>query len=288
MPPIPKTCIVCGSEPRPYVANGLPVWRCQNCSLMWRQSFDVPISYYEKGPGGFSKEKEKLQRRNIRDRIRTIARYVNLDSTCDVGGSKGYFVEELIRGGYRNVLGVDPNKIQVNEAQRRGVPMLTGSTENILEIFQQKRIKNATLFHVVEHLPDPQGAIRQIYDALPAGGFLVIETPDFGSDPFRKLKYKHKLVYKEHLFYFTRDNLQKFLVRMGFTIVYAGQRDFDQYHLNARESLFRLNLMSKSGDLSLSQKIILRLSESFLVLPLSLAVRFLGRGSLVLAIGQKP
>src|SRR3989344_5893940 len=203
---VPKKCIICGSHPGAYAANDLPMWRCPQCSLMWRQSFDVPISHYEEADGGFSASKEKLQRRNIKDRIRTVGTYVNLDNTCDIGGSKGYFVEELLKSGYRNVYGIDPNKVQVEAAVRRGTSMLAGSTEDLQNFFPARKTKIATLFHVIEHLPDPVKTITDIYTALPANGYLIVETPDFSSYSFQKLNYRHKLVYEEHLFYFTFDN----------------------------------------------------------------------------------
>ncbi len=254
---------------------------------MWRQSFDVPISHYEEKEGGFSEDKEKLQRRNIRDRINTIRKWVDLNNTCDVGGSKGYFVEELIKSGCSGAYGVDPNRIQVEAANRRGTPMIAGSTADIHKIFPEKMTKNASLFHVIEHLPDPVKTITEIYNALPKGGYLIVETPDFSSYSFGKLNYKHKLVYEEHLFYFNSDNLKDFLKKIGFEIIYSGKRDFDQYHLNARESLFRLGLMNKEDNLNIFQRIILKTVGVFFTVPLSLVIKFLGRGNFTLVISRK-
>lgn len=255
---------------------------------MWRQSFDVPISHYEEAQGGFSKEKEKLQRRNISDRIRTISTYVQLDNTCDIGGSKGYFVEELIQKGRKGVYGIDPNKIQVEAAVQRGTPMVAGSTEDIHRIFPERKTQNATLFHVIEHLPDPIKTVSEIYEALPNKGIFIVETPDFSSYAFRKLNYIHKLVYEEHFFYFNQNNLQEFLKKIGFNIIYIGKRDFDQYHLNIRESLFRLGLIKKEGNSNFLQRAVLKLLGIFFTVPLAMVVKFLRRGNFVLMIVQKP
>lgn len=287
MSAIPELCIICGTSPITIKLNNLDFWKCQGCGLMWRQSFDIPISHYEDKEGGFSKDKEKLQRRNIRDRIRTIGRYVNLNNTCDIGGSKGYFVEGLIESGYKEVYGIDPNKTQVEAAKLRGTPMVVGSTEDIYKIFPEKKTENVSLFHVIEHLPDPVKTITEIYDALPINGHLIVETPDFNSYSFQKLNYQHKLVYEEHLFYFNQNNLPQFLEKIGFSIIYTGKRDFDQYHLNARESLFRLNLMERDGSLGLLQKIILKLAIVFFTIPLALLVKFLKRDNFVLVIARK-
>ncbi len=283
----PTHCIICGSKPFAINLNNLNLWKCQNCELMWRALFDVPLSHYGDAEGGFSKDKEKLQRRNIRDRIRTIGKYVKLDNTCDIGGSKGYFVEGLISFGYKGAYGVDPNKIQVEKAIHRGTPMIVGSTKDIHKIFPEKKTQNVSLFHVIEHLPDPVKTITEIYNALPSGGHFVVETPDFDSYSFKKLNYNHKLVYNEHLFYFNFDNLPQFLEKIGFSIIYAGKRDFDQYHLNLRESLFRLELMKRDGNLNILQRTFFKLMKIFFTVPASLLVKMLGRGNFILVIAQK-
>lgn len=286
-PKVPYSCIICGSQPVSDEINGIAIWKCTICALMWRQSFDVPISHYEDASGGFSKSKEFLQRRNIRDRIRTIGRDVSLDHTCDIGGSKGYFVEELLRSGYVGAYGIDPNKTQVEAASRSGIPMLVGSTADLHRIFPQRETKNASFFHVIEHLPDPTTVMTEIYEALPDGGYLIVETPDFSSYSFKKLNYVHKLVYEEHLFYFSAENLQRFLTNRGFTIQKVCKRDFDQYHLNAREALFRLGLMRREGFLPLWQKVLYKIA-TLLTTPLSLMVKFLKRNMYVLIIAKKP
>lgn len=284
---VPKQCIVCGSEPFDLIANGLPMWRCPTCGLMWRQSFNVPIAHYAEAPGGFSKEKEKLQRRNIADRICALGKYIRLDYTCDIGGSKGYFVEGLIRSGYQWVYGIDPNKIQVEAARARGVPMIVGSTEDLKNIFTERKTENVTLFHVIEHLPDPIKVLSEIRDALPFGGYLIVETPDFDAWSFKRLHYKHRLVYDEHLFYFNANSLCRLLEKNGFHVVRMWQRDFDQYHLAARESLFRLGLMKREGDLSLRRRVFLKFANIFLTRVLSFLVKIAGRGNFILVVAKK-
>lgn len=284
---VPKQCIICGSWPTSFTANGLPMWKCPTCGLMWRQSFDVPIAHYAEAAGGFSKEKEKLQRRNIADRIRTLGEYVRLDHTCDIGGSKGYFVEGLIRSGYQGVYGIDPNKIQVEAARSRGTPMLVGSTEDLKNVFTERKTENVTLFHVIEHLPDPIKVLSEIRDALPLDGYFIVETPDFDAWSFKRLNYKHRLVYDEHLFYFNADSLCRLLEKNGFHVVRMWQRDFDQHHLAARESLFRLGLMKREGNLSLLQRVFLKFANMFLTRVLSLLVKIAGRGNFILVVAKK-
>ncbi|KND50603.1 MAG: hypothetical protein AB202_03920 [Parcubacteria bacterium C7867-007] len=283
---VPNVCIIDGSTPESCDLNGMSGWRCPACLLMWRQSFDVPLSHYEDADASFSSEKAALQRRNIHDRINTIRRHIDCSYSCDVGCSKGYFVEALIEAGYTHVYGIDPNRAQIEAAQARGVPVLTGSTETMAPLFKERSTRTAMLFHVIEHLSDPFAVLKDIHAALPDKGLLVVETPDFQSYSLRKTNYHHKLVYPEHLFYYSFTNLQTFLRNNGFEIVYAGKRDFDPNHLPVRECLFRLGFLGISSTPSLFERIVCRVLRP--VVPvLSVLVRVVGRQNFSIIIARK-
>jgi 2-polyprenyl-3-methyl-5-hydroxy-6-metoxy-1,4-benzoquinol methylase len=283
----PTICIIDGAHPITIEHNGLAIRECPSCGLMWRQSFDVDLAHYEDADANFDATKERLQRRNIADRIGLLRRYVDFNGACDIGGSKGYFIEGLMTAGFKGAYGIDPNKAQVEAAQRRGTPMYEGSSKDAAKFFRDHTTKTATLFHVIEHLPDPTSMVEEMYAALPQGGHLVIETPDFSSYIFKATKYRHKLVYSEHLFYFSLANLQELLKKKGFSIVYAGKRDFDQYHLGAQESLSRLGFVKKGEMPNIFMLIIIKFCELFLRVPLSWLVKASGRQNFSLVVGRK-
>lgn len=77
-----------------------------------------------------------------------------------------------------------------------------------------------TSFHVIEHLLDPVGTLRDAYDRMKVGGTVIIEVPhakdfliDFlNFDPFKKFT-----LWSEHLVLHTRESLAKVLEGAGFT-----------------------------------------------------------------------
>lgn len=254
---------------------------------MWQKTIPLSLTHYSDADPNFSKEKERLQRRNIQDRIQTLSKYIDLHHTCDIGASKGYFVEELVSAGYPDTCGIEPNEAQVSAAQARNIPLYLGSSADAPALFKTHAVRNATLFHVIEHLLNPVLTIQELYDALPSGGHLVVETPDFSAYSFIKTEYRHKLVYAEHLFYFSHTNLQRFLEKCGFTIVYAGKRDFDPRHLSVEESLFRLGLLSRRGGPTFIERAVCRVLLPFRV-PFSLLVQACGRSNFTLIVAKKP
>jgi SAM-dependent methyltransferase len=234
----PLTCIVCSSVPEQTRLNDLPVYRCPTCGLFWRQTFDVPISYYEEYSPNGSPEQRETRLRNARDRVRTLFAGVPRTGVCDVGTGDGAFLEALALEGGSGV-GIEPSKEGREEAQKRGVVIVGEVLEDITKVPADAR-QTITLFHVIEHVERPDEMLKLFSSVLPRGGRLIIETPTMDSPVLRAKGYKDQLVYPEHLYYFTEHNLTLLLERAGFIVRAHGRRDYDQYRLPIRESLRRL------------------------------------------------
>ncbi len=239
------SCVVCGSSDlQEVVLNGLPLLRCSGCGLLWQAEPSLGKSYYEELDAGDTPEKREARFRNSRDRIRLFTRFVPRAGWCDVGTGEGIFLEALAAARGQGV-GIEPSEGSREKAATHGVRIVGDTIADLGRVVQEApATRVVSLFHVIEHLKDPDVEIRRIYDVLPPGGFLVIETPDIDSPVFKLRKYKDPLIYPEHLWYFSDKTLRVLLERTGFRVVASGVRDFDQYHLPIRESLFRLGLLS--------------------------------------------
>lgn len=90
---------------------------------------------------------------------------------CDVGCGGGRELAELRRQGFRNLLGIDPYlgqpEVSIGDVvlRRQHVRDLDGRWD----LF--------TLHHVLEHLPDPLGELRQLAARLEPEGAIVVGVP---------------------------------------------------------------------------------------------------------------
>ena len=78
----------------------------------------------------------------------------------------------------------------------------------------------ASLFDVLEHVPDPASMLAGVRDALVADGLVVISCPNMDSEAWRELDATGRNPYWgeiEHLHNFTRSRLQSLLRDCGFT-----------------------------------------------------------------------
>lgn len=77
--------------------------------------------------------------------------------------------------------------------------------------------------HVVEHVDDPEGFLRTLYDLTAQGGRVLLYTPNTGSPSFRIFKQYWQPFYEQtHVYLFNIDNLSELVTAVGFEVVESG------------------------------------------------------------------
>jgi len=93
----------------------------------------------------------------------------------DVGCGSGLFLEELRAQGLRGS-GVDANADSVTICRARGLDAECIGLEALDESLSS-RYDAITLFHVIEHLSDPVGALLKLRSLLQPGGIIAVSVP---------------------------------------------------------------------------------------------------------------
>lgn len=102
----------------------------------------------------------------------------------DVGCGSGFFLLELQKLGFENLVGVDPY-LNKDISYENGVKVLKKSIHDV------KNNKDVIIFHhSFEHLHDPLETLQSVYKLLNKGGYCIIRVPTSSS-----YAWKH---YKEH------------------------------------------------------------------------------------------
>lgn len=236
------TCSVCGGEGVPVDVRALRGARCAVCGLFWivNPISDVRHHYEEK----FSGIKFESRHRNAMSQVAYASKYIELNALCDVGCGDGTFLVAVREAGYHDLVGIEPSITARELASKNGVSVFPGGIESLKDVSTRVPVRVVTLMHVLEHLENPIAALQDVYESLPSGGYVVVETPQVDSFMLRKTNLNHDLVYPEHLFLFSRRSLILGLEGVGFRVVAQGKRDFDDRNLSIRQSLVRLGVLS--------------------------------------------
>lgn len=134
----------------------------------------------------------------------------------DVGCGNGQLLTRLRALGWQ-VEGVEVDPAAVAQARASGLEVRLGSLE--AQQYPPNHFDVITMSHVIEHVHDPAGLLRECRRVLHPGGRLVVTTPNLNSWGHRFFKDSwFPLDPPRHLYLFTFNSLQGVLKSSGFKV----------------------------------------------------------------------
>ena len=205
-------CYLCGGQsfvkrPSPVRDNEqLDILECRSCGLIFLSSFEhITEGFYEDSRmHGVDTGIENLVKDSATDderRFLTLKSLITNHTVLDFGCGNGGF---LARAGKVASLavGLEPEKRLKPYFQKEQLTVYS----NLDEVKQCFDV--ITLFHVLEHLPDPIRVLEQLASKLNPKGRIIIEVPNandalltlYQSEAFARFTYWscHLFLYNEH------------------------------------------------------------------------------------------
>ena len=153
----------------------------------------------------------------------------------DVGCGVGYLLAAL--GEQWEKYGVEISEFAANKASKFG-EIYIGELEQ--QKFNSNYFDVVVVYHVIEHVKDPIGLIKEIHRILKDGGTLLLGTPDFDSACARRFGNNYRLLHdKTHISLFSRESMCRMLRDYGFYIDRIECPFFDTEYFT-KENLLRL------------------------------------------------
>lgn len=173
-----EICSVCGSCDIAVFDERSNICRCQSCRYVFhnpRPALDEVSRYYSRSEQcdpwlGESEARDILWMR----RLRRVLKYKNHGTLLDVGTGIAQFL--FFAKAHFDVEGTEISNSAIRIAkQRYDIDVTKGEIESIDWDYQFDVI---TLFHVLEHVPDPSSTIRRCRELLKSDGVLVVAVPN--------------------------------------------------------------------------------------------------------------
>jgi SAM-dependent methyltransferase len=242
-------CGICGSDTLVQIDSANRICRCQHCGYVFdnpRPTLRAIIAFYSQMGKYDSWLREEENRDQLwKRRLKILKRHRNSGTLLDVGTGTGQFLT-IARECFA-VKGTEVSESAVRIAtERYGLDVVHGQIE---EVQFSSSFDVVTLFHVLEHVPNPLATLRTCRELLNPGGILVVAVPNdligtksmvrrllalVGIGRFRgrrcglaRIRLDGSLT-EIHLSHFTPAVLRRLVERSGLTVIHEG---LDPYYV---------------------------------------------------------
>ena len=225
--------------------------RCNDCAIAFTRPQPpvaelaryYPSQYYGGGTGRFPALIERLQRSLYHRRAVTVERMLGRKgSVLDIGCGPGFLLREFREREWQ----VHGTEFSVQSAAHaRDVLQLPMSVGDVGALnFQDGSFDAIIMWHVLEHMIDPQTTVAHVARLLRPGGVFLCAVPNFGSIEarFARDKWFH-LDVPRHLNHFTVPALRALLATHGFVVERASYVSLEYDYFSFTQSVLnRLGL----------------------------------------------
>jgi ubiquinone/menaquinone biosynthesis C-methylase UbiE len=246
------SCNICGSDRIQKVDPEFNFCRCDSCGYVFdspRPTVPEVARFYSQA----GKYDSWLQQDRARDllwkrRLRKLLAHGAPGSLLDIGAGIGQFLHHA-QPFFTEITGTEVSSSAVRIAKEKyGLELLTGQVEDLN--LPPRSFDNVTLFHVLEHVPDPARLIDWCGGLLRPHGVLFIAVPnDVLAWSSRAKKAGKRLAFKPfhkfspvlgiaragasseiHLSHFTSGILRRLLEKSGLAVV---EESLDPYYVSS-------------------------------------------------------
>ncbi len=220
------SCPVCSNTrlKEQFVAsNGYPIVQCEDCGLAFTDDRAAPPPsqlyppFEQTSSVGQSAFRSALSV-FLRHRARLVKHFRSSGRLMDYGCGAGQFAKHMAGEGFE-VVGLEPFSLGAPETSAGG--QLTLRREPLATAKKDLGTFDViTMWHVLEHIPNPVEVLNELKELLNPGGVLLISVPNFESWQSKVFEGSwFHLDPPRHLLHFTRSTLDGTLGRAGFSAV---------------------------------------------------------------------
>ncbi len=188
---------------------------------------------------------------HTQDLRRTYGRYLDdlaghgavKGTLLEIGCGNGFFLDEALSRGYREVHGVEPSAAAIEHADARIRPHII---RDIMRpgLFPAETFDVICLFQVFDHIPDPGALLAECFALLKPAGLMLFINHNVGAVSARLLGRLSPIVDIEHTYLYSSDTMTRLCRLHGFTIAAAGTA-FNTYSLSYLARLLPLPAVGK-------------------------------------------
>lgn len=183
-----------------------------------------------------------VRRFALKNKVKLINKYANHGKLLlDIGCGTGDFLHQAKLNGWA-VTGIEPNEKARTIANSKTNNAVLNS-EALFELKEQFDV--ITLWHVLEHLPDLEGHIKQIQSLLKPAGIVIIAVPNYKSYDAKHYKsFWAAYDAPRHLWHFSKTSISKLFEKENIELVKINPMFFDSFYVSLLSEKYKKGFMN--------------------------------------------
>ena len=220
------------------------IYECDNCGLAFTQNIpdEKEIGRYYESPSyishsntnkGFVNTVYHLVRMiMLRNKARLVERLTILKNgnILDYGAGTGYFARTMANRGW-NVIAIEKSE-KARELALKEFGFKMQDTDALADI-KDKELDVVTMWHVMEHIQDPDKMWNELHRILDDTGIAIVAVPNSISYDAQRYK-EHWAAYDvpRHLWHFTPSSIMRWGEKHGFLLEKQLTMPFDGFYIS--------------------------------------------------------
>ena len=220
-------CRLCGNSDIETIHKGtrdrkdVDVLKCSCCGLVFLSRILTNDEFYV--AGDMRQDIDFTTWRNIThgDDLRRLNYFkdsIKGKSVMDFGCGNGGFLAMAKENGAAKVVGVEHDKEACGILLESGIECY----QDIADAPPQETYDEVFMFHVIEHLPEPEQMLRELQKHMTADSILVIETPNANDALLSKYEcqaFADFTYWSPHIYLYDENVLETVVKRAGMEVV---------------------------------------------------------------------
>jgi 2-polyprenyl-3-methyl-5-hydroxy-6-metoxy-1,4-benzoquinol methylase len=256
-------CPLCDSDKSTvrFVRDQFKALKCENCGMVYLDKHIKNLSNFYADDRLLSYSlyyslSHTSDSESFKKRILLLERYLaNKGKLLDVGCNIGTFLTVAAEScGWKDIMGIEPNTAATEYCRQFDIPVINDFFNEEVAFQLKNKFDAIYLGDVIEHVPDPDKIVRNLFTVLNKNGVVLVITPNFESIIARIFQIKPL----EHILYFTEDTIKYLFEKEGFEIVLLQRTTRNR---SFRALMFGTSITSNGGKFILRMLIRLHLEN---------------------------
>ncbi len=219
------------------------LWRCAGCDFLFTQDPPEPeaagryyqgeeyISHSDNQQGLVNKLYHTARDFMLGRKYALVAKVSKGKRLLDYGTGTGYFTDFMVRKGY-TARGIEIDAGARNYGREK-FGITVDAPAALFDTLTPDSFDVITLWHVLEHLYDPQKYLARFFELLAADGKLIIAVPNHKSTDAKTYGADWAAYdVPRHLWHFSPATMRKMVGQAGFRVVATRHMPLDPFYVS--------------------------------------------------------